>query len=352
MSSTVRPDFHKPVLLDEVIQSALFLEGDSGEVFFGFDGTFGRGGHSSALLKSYVRLRILAFDQDAEALSFAESHFSSAIETGRLTLKRSNFSELEFAADWLTEQMGEKFGSKKDVKSGFDFMLFDLGVSSPQLDQAERGFSFYHDGPLDMRMDDRRGLTAAQILNEWSDEELRLLFQKNGEIRFPQKVVAAIVRDRIERPFQRTSEFAGLVERVDGWAKKGFHPATQYFQALRMEVNAEIDSIADMLPKAMRLLAPGGRLAIITFHSLEDRLVKSFFRDVEDSNRLGENFGESLRRKPTVPTEAEIKNNSRARSAKLRIFRRYLVGEVKPPKNKYAHLAKNPGRERADDDTK
>lgn len=318
---------HIPVLLDEVLAQAKAVADDLARPLrFGLDGTFGRGGHTRALLAHHATLKMTAFDQDAEALRFAETEFATELGQGRLTLVHANFADLEKVE-----------GEARD--SGFDFMLFDLGVSSPQLDVGARGFSFYHEGPLDMRMDDRKALTAARILNEWSESELTRVFQDYGEIERPFKVVRAIVQDRARQPFTTTTQFAGLVERVDGWAKKGFHPATQYFMALRMEVNAELDSIAAMLPKAMRLLSPGGRLAIITFHSLEDRMVKNFIRDVEDEAELGADFGESVKRKPIVPTDAEVKRNSRARSAKLRVFRRYKAGEVKGPKNKYAHLA-------------
>jgi 16S rRNA (cytosine1402-N4)-methyltransferase len=318
-------------MLNEVLsQARLAMQELARPLRFALDGTFGRGGHSRALLDEHPTLRILAFDQDATAIQHAESRFGAEIHSGRVTMLRANFSEIERAQDWLNTQ---------NEKAGFDFLLFDLGVSSPQLDNAERGFSFYHDGPLDMRMDERRSLTAASVLNEWSESELNRLFQESGEIERPFKVVRAIVNDRARQPFVTTTQLAGLVERVDGWAKKGFHPATQYFMALRMEVNAELESLEQMLPKAMRILAPGGKLAIITFHSLEDRIVKNFLRSVEDEGSLGQHFGEAVKRKPIVPSEEEVKRNSRARSAKLRVFRRFSIGESKPPKNKYAHLA-------------
>lgn len=333
---------HTPVLLKEVLSQARLAEQDlSRPLRCALDGTFGRGGHTRALLAEHASLRMVAFDQDAEALRFGETQFQEEIHSGRLTLIHANFSELERAKDWLSSQSGSE---------GFDFLLFDLGVSSPQLDVGERGFSFYHEGPLDMRMDERKSLTAARVLNEWSETELTRVFQDYGEIERPFKVVRAIVHDRARQPFSTTTQFAGLVERVDGWAKKGFHPATQYFMALRMEVNAELDSIQSMLPKAMHLLAPGGRLAIITFHSLEDRMVKNFLREVEDENSFGADFGESVKRKPIVPTEEEVKRNSRARSAKLRVFRRYHLGEVKAPKNKYAHLARTRHAPRDDEE--
>ncbi len=220
-------------------------------------------------------------------------------------------------------------------------MMFDLGVSSPQLDVASRGFSFYHEGPLDMRMDDRLTLTAAKIVNEWDEQDLARVFIGHGEVEYPFKVIRAILADRVSTPFKTTKQLSGLIERVDGWVKKGFHPATQYFQALRLEVNRELDVVAKALPAALQLLVPGGRLAVITFHSLEDRIVKNFFRDAEDGTSvLGSSFGENVKRKAFKPSDREVASNTRSRSAKLRVFRRFEAGESKSPKNKYAHLAK------------
>lgn len=296
----------------------------------GFDGTFGRGGHTGELLKSHPSLSMIAFDQDQDAIRFGSEKFAAEIASGRLKLVRSNFENLDEAARQV----------RAISSDGFDFMLFDLGVSSPQLDVAGRGFSFYHDGPLDMRMDDRLSLTAAKIVNEWDEQDLARIFITYGEVEYPFKVIRAILHDRVTTPFTSTKQLSGLIERVDGWAKKGFHPATQYFMALRLEVNRELEAIEKALPKALELLAPGGRLAVITFHSLEDRIVKNFFRDVEDGTALGGSFGENVKRKAFKPSEKEIAENPRSRSAKLRVFRRFAKGESKGPKNKYAHLAK------------
>lgn len=323
---------HTPVLLHEVLEQAKATAADLGRPLrFGFDGTFGRGGHTSALLKDHSELMMVAFDQDAQAIEFGNQIFAKEIAENRLCLIRANFENLELAAEKLKAEEGDE--------PGFDFMLLDLGVSSPQLDIAERGFSFYHDGPLDMRMDDRIVLKAANIINEWSEQDLARIFIGHGEVERPFKVIRAILQDRVSKPFTSTKQLAQLIERVDGWVKKGFHPATQYFMALRLEVNRELDVVAKVMPAAVKRLSRGGRLAVITFHSLEDRIVKNFIRDVEDEAALGPDFGESVKRKPIVPRESEIKKNPRARSAKLRMFRRYKVGEVKGPKNKYAHLA-------------
>lgn len=318
---------HVPVLLAEVLKQAQDLaEEFKRPLQVAFDGTFGRGGHAKALLSAHPSLNMIAFDQDAEAIQFGETQFAAEVASGRLKLVRANFEKLHLAKEILS-QRGD---------SAFDFMLFDLGVSSPQLDVAARGFSFYHDGPLDMRMDDRLPLTAATIVNEWTEQDLARVFIEHGEIEFPFKVVRAIVQDRERTKFATTQQLAGLIERVDGWVKKGFHPATQYFMALRLEINREMDVVAAMLPKALELLSPGGRLAIITFHSLEDRIVKNFFRERESEAT----FGESVKRKAIQPSEAEVAGNPRSRSAKLRVFRRFQEGESKRSKNKYAHLAK------------
>jgi 16S rRNA (cytosine1402-N4)-methyltransferase len=313
---------HTPVLLREVLEQAKATAVDLGRPLrFGFDGTFGRGGHTGALLKDHAELVMIAFDQDAQAIEFGSQVFATAIASHRLHLVRANFENLP------------------NEVTCFDFMLLDLGVSSPQLDVAERGFSFYHDGPLDMRMDDRIELTAAKIVNEWPEQDLARIFIGHGEVERPFKVIRAILQDRVAKPFTSTKQLAQLIERVDGWAKKGFHPATQYFMALRLEINRELDVVTKVMPDAVKRLSPGGRLAVITFHSLEDRIVKNFIRAVEDEGAMGPDFGESVKRKPIVPSDIEIKQNPRSRSAKLRMFRRYKTGEQKGSKNKYAHLA-------------
>lgn len=315
------------------------------ELAWGFDGTFGRGGHTRELLNAHPSLHMMAFDQDEDAIRFGRENFAREIADGRLVLVRSNFENMSEAKTRLSAL----------APAGFDFMMFDLGVSSPQLDVAGRGFSFYHDGPLDMRMDDRLTLTAAKIVNEWEEQDLARVFIAQGEIEYPFKVVRAILNDRGSQPFTSTKQLAGLIERVDGWAKKGFHPATQYFMALRLEVNRELDVVAKAMPEALQLLRPNGRLAVITFHSLEDRIVKNLFRDVEAGTALGEAFGENVKRKAFKPSDKETKLNPRSRSAKLRVFRRFEAGESKAPKNKYAHLAKTrhgaPPEETEDDET-
>lgn len=318
-------------MLQEILDQAAGAVEDLGRPLRkGFDGTFGRGGHTRALLNAHPELCMTAFDQDQDAIRFGTENFADEIAAGRLKLVRSNFEALSS----LSDETGE----------GFDFMMLDLGVSSPQLDVAGRGFSFYHDGPLDMRMDDRLSLTAATIVNEWSEQDLARVFIGFGEVEHPFKVIRAILNDRVAKPFTTTQQLSGLIERVDGWVKKGFHPATQYFMALRLEVNRELEVVSKAVPAAARLLAPNGRLAIITFHSLEDRIVKNLFREFEEGIGLaapsGGPWGDNVRRKAYKPSDSETAKNPRSRSAKLRVFRRFASGEKKKQKNKYAHLAK------------
>jgi 16S rRNA (cytosine1402-N4)-methyltransferase len=197
----------------------------------------------------------------------------------------------------------------------FDVGLLDLGVSSPQLDQSQRGFSFMHDGPMDMRMNQAEEITAQKLLQECAEDELIELFTKYGEIYRPQRVVRAIIADRSKKDFSSTLDFANMVARIEGWRRKGYHPATQYFQALRIAVNGELRHLENALLPLLHGLKPKGRLAVLTFHSLEDRIVKNCFKSLPD-------FGRPLTKKVVKTSWQESKENSRARSAKLRVFER------------------------------
>ncbi len=286
---------HVPIMVNEILEMFSGLEK---EIPRYLDGTFGRGGHFSALRRSYSRLMSEAFDQDRDAIDYAQTHFQTEVQSGQLKLHHDNFSQIKC------------YNLEK-----FDMILLDLGVSSPQLDQGERGFSFYHDGPLDMRMNRKQEFCAANIINEWSEEELNDAFQKYGEIRRPYRVVRALVHDRKTKPFLRTKDVADLIARVDGWRIKGQHPATQYFMALRLIVNQELEVLKDSLRDLMQLLSPGGRLAVISFHSLEDRIVKNIFKESKD-------LGSLVNKKVIVPSREEGATNPRSRSAKLRVFQR------------------------------
>ncbi len=288
---------HIPVMLSPILEhlSPVLREKISPSYF---DGTFGRGGHLKAVFSHFPSVRAVAMDQDPEAVAYAHKEFSEDIQSGRLQIFHANFSEFTM----------EKFGQ-------FDAMMVDLGVSSPQLDQAQRGFSFYHEGPLDMRMNTDKGFTASQFLAEASEEELIWVFKTYGEIRNPFYVARTIVSDRKKKPFLTTRQLASLIEKIDGWRKKGFHPATQYFMALRLHVNDELRVVEESLVPLIYGLKSRGRLSVLTFHSLEDRIVKGVFKTHAD-------LGAPLFKKVIKPEWEEKKVNPRSRSAKLRIFER------------------------------
>ncbi len=290
-------DLHTPVLLAEILNHFSVFEEQSDKLPAPryLDGTFGRGGHYRCLKMMLPGMTAVALDQDTEAIDFAKIKFSPFVESGELKVIHRNFSKIS------------------DLNLGlFDMMLLDLGVSSPQLDEAHRGFSFYHNGPLDMRMDSTQEVKASDLVNTLSEKELNDLFFKFGEVRKPFRVVRAIVHDRKEKPYENTHELSSLIERVDGWHRKGYHPATNYFMALRLAVNDELGVVERAIPEMIEALNPGGRLAVITFHSLEDRIVKYAFKE--------STLGRPLFKKVIIPTDEECEKNPRARSAKLRVF--------------------------------
>lgn len=323
------PTQHYPVLLNEIITAAQELKKPVTRIF---DGTFGRGGHSVSLLKQFPQAQVFAFDRDKDAIDYAHQHYASLLDQGRLHIQQKDYRDFD------VNEMGL-----------FDFMLLDLGVSSPQLDQAERGFSFYQDGPLDMRMDKNQTLSAATIINEYPEEELLRVFKQLGEVQKPFRVVRAVINDRKTKPFLRTQEISSLIERVDGWRVKGHHPATKYFMALRLEVNKELEGVQEGVEKLISGLTDSGRLAVISFHSLEDRIVKHLMRD-----QVGVGF--CVNRRVIIATDEELKINTRSRSAKLRVFEK----GTPPAKNKYpkkwnedsdeSYEAENRAEDKADDE--
>jgi len=297
---------HVPVLLEEAIDALRVREGETY-----VDGTFGRGGHSAAILARLgVRGRLLAFDQDPAAIS------SGALEDPRLELIHARFSTMKeaLAARAIHEVAG---------------VLLDIGTSSPQLDDAARGFSFSRDGPLDMRMDTSRGPTAADFVNRAEESALREVISEYGEERFAKQVAAAIVAARRLEPFRTTRQLAEVVGRAVRTREPGQHPATRTFQALRIHVNRELEELEVTLPQAADLLKPGGRLAVVSFHSLEDRIVKNFIRDRSTADKLPRGVPVRARDLPTPQlravgkairaSDAEIRRNPRARSAVLRV---------------------------------
>ena len=302
---------HRPVLLDECIE-ALAIRPDG--VYL--DGTLGRAGHSREIVKRLTTGRLICVDRDQAALDAAEARLADWMD--KVTLVHSNFDRV---ADILDE-LGLR---------GADGMLFDLGVSSPQLDDASRGFSYMADAPLDMRMDRSEGLTAADVVNTWPQEELRRILQQYGEERYAPSIAAAIVRRRQERPIATTLE---LVEVIKGGMpakalKEKQHPAKRSFQAIRIAVNDELASVDRMLQGAVPRLNRGGRLAVITFHSLEDRIVKNALAQFARGCICPPDFPVCVcgrtpdvkltPKKPILPSEREIEENPRARSAKLRV---------------------------------
>jgi 16S rRNA (cytosine1402-N4)-methyltransferase len=280
------------------------------------DGTLGGAGHAAAILAASSPTGWLSgCDRDGVAVEAAGKKLAEKF-AGRFEIRRGNFSEL---AEWIPA-------------ASCDGVLLDLGVSSPQLDSAERGFSFQNDGPLDMRMDDRQRQTAADLVNEESAENLAKFFWEFGDERESRRFAKAIVYDRAQRKFTTTRQLAELIERLAPRHGKKSHPATKVFQALRIAVNDEIGSLKRGLAAAVNILKPGGRLAVITFHSLEDRVVKEFGREqTRDYTFSGEVDVPDLRqprvpemkwvsRKAILPGEIELKENPRSRSAQLRIL--------------------------------
>jgi 16S rRNA (cytosine1402-N4)-methyltransferase len=301
---------HIPVLLSEVLAA---LTPQAGERFI--DGTFGAGGHAAALLDAAPDVRVLGLDRDPSAIADGQALAGASGE--RLTLVESRFAGL----DRIAEQAGF---------APADGILLDIGVSSMQLDEPERGFSFQDDGPLDMRMSST-GLTAADVVNTMAQAELADILFHLGEERRSRAIARAIVARRREQAFSRTSELAMVVERVLGRGKVGGrHPATRTFQALRIYVNDELGELVEGLAAAERVLKAGGRLAVITFHSLEDGIVKRFLGDRAGKEKQGSRHlppgaptkrpasFRFVNRGPVTPTEEELAANPRARSAKLR----------------------------------
>jgi 16S rRNA (cytosine1402-N4)-methyltransferase len=280
------------------------------------DGTLGGAGHAASILATSSPTGWLSgCDRDGVAVEAAKKRLTGKF-AGRFEIRRGNFAEL---AVWIPA-------------ASSDGVLLDLGVSSPQLDSPKRGFSFQHDGPLDMRMDDRQLLKAADLVNDLSAEELAKIFWEFGGERESRRFAKAIVHDRAQRKFETTKQLAELIERLAPRHGKKSHPATKIFQALRIAVNDEIGSLKRGLAAAVKILKPGGRLAVITFHSLEDRVVKEFGREkTRDYTFSGEVDVPELRRprvpemkwmsrKAIQPGEVELKENPRSRSAQLRIL--------------------------------
>jgi 16S rRNA (cytosine1402-N4)-methyltransferase len=307
---------HTPVLLPQVLAA---LNVRASGVYL--DATYGRGGHAGAIVEKLVADgRLLCLDRDPVAVAEARARFAA---DSRVSVFLAPFSALAACADHIAP------GLK------FDGILFDLGVSSPQLDDPSRGFSFMQDGPLDMRMSKGVGPTAADIVNGASEAELIRIFREFGEERFAPRIARAIIADRASKPFERTLELAEMISRVARTRERHKHPATRVFQALRIHVNGELVELETALCAAFERLAPHGRLAVISFHSLEDRMVKQFMRRHASTDPVYAGL-------PFVPAHAapklrlvgkaiqadseETARNPRARSARLRVAERLQEG--------------------------
>jgi 16S rRNA (cytosine1402-N4)-methyltransferase len=289
-------DYHISVLLNETIEA---LQVKPGEKYI--DATLGGGGHTSEILK--LGGKVLGIDQDQDALDFVRGKLGA---DKNLVLAKGNFKDIASLA---------KDNGFKDLSG----ILFDLGVSSHHVDEADRGFSFNKDGPLDMRMDRDQKIKASDLIQTLTKGELYELFTKLGEERFSRSIIESIIRARQIKKIETTTELAEIISKAVPYRQKGINPATRVFQALRIAVNDELNSLAEALPEARDLLGANGRLAVITFHSLEDRIIKHRFKDWAE-----EGLGTVITKKPIIPSEEEIEINKRSRSSKLRVFERKL----------------------------
>lgn len=307
---------HKPVLLDEVL-AALAVRADGVYI----DATFGRGGHAGAILERLgPEGRLLGLDKDPQALAEAGRRFGA---DERFAIERGSFAQLG------------RHVQQRGWEGKVNGILLDLGVSSPQLDDASRGFSFRNDGDLDMRMDPEQGRSAAQWLASASEREIADVLYQYGEERHSRRIARAIVGARAEAPITRTARLAEIIRAAHPGREPGRDPATRSFQGIRIFINAELDDLRECLPQALAALAPGGRLAVISFHSLEDRIVKRFMRDEAKGDRFPPGLpvpqsalnprlrvvGKAIR-----AGEREVAQNPRARSAVLRVAERLAGG--------------------------
>ena len=302
---------HKPVLLDECLD-ALAIKPDG----IYLDGTLGRAGHSLEIVKRLTAGRLIGVDRDETAIAAAEERLAEYAD--RVTLVHSNFDRV----GEILEELGI---------AGVDGMLFDLGVSSPQLDDAERGFSYMHDAPLDMRMDRTASLSAHEVVNQWPYEELRRILFEYGEERYAPVIAKHIVQKREESPIETTLQLTDIIKGAmpPPALREKQHPAKRSFQAIRIAVNGELDALPPMLEAAADKLNAGGRLAVISFHSLEDRIIKKTMQALATGCTCPPNFPvcvcgkkpkmKLVSRKPIVSGRAELAYNPRARSAKLRV---------------------------------
>ena len=304
---------HYSVMLNEAIDG---LDIKSNGIYV--DCTLGYGGHSSEILKRLTTGHLYCFDQDEEAIKYSKERLEKI--NNKFTIIYSNFADLK-----------KKLKEQKITK--VDGILFDLGLSSPQIDDASRGFSFMQDAPLDMRMDLNNKLDAKKVVNTYSIEELTNIFYLYGEEKMSKIIAKKIVATRLDKEIETTSELVKVIASAVGakYFNKN-HPERQIFQAIRIEVNSELTVLSKVLPDAIDLLNKGGRMCVITFHSLEDRIVKQIFKKESEIDELVKGLPEIpkeympklklVNKKPILPSELELKDNSRSKSAKLRIVER------------------------------
>ncbi|WP_235805889.1 16S rRNA (cytosine(1402)-N(4))-methyltransferase RsmH, partial [Levilactobacillus koreensis] len=283
------------------------------------DCTLGGGGHSERILGQLTTGHLYAFDQDQTAITYNQQHLKQYVDEGKLTFIKSNFRDIKNELN----QRGI---------TAVDGILYDLGVSSPQFDEADRGFSYQHDAPLDMRMDQSQKLTAWIVVNEWEFNDLMRIFHRYGEEKFAKPIARAIERHRATAPIDTTGQLVEIIkEGIPAAARRhGGHPAKKVFQAIRIAVNDELGALEDSLEQAVSLLDLNGRISVITFQSLEDRLVKTMFREHSSLPELPHGIPvipdnlqpdyQLVNRKPISPSPAELEANHRAHSAKLRIL--------------------------------
>lgn len=308
---------HASVMLDEVLAGLNISENKTY-----LDCTFGRGGYSRAIMAYAKGVKVIGVDRDKTAQQEAES------------LKRSHPNTFDFHA-MTFDLMDQVLAASAEIKflpeAKVDGIVFDLGVSSPQLDVPERGFSFRFEGPLDMRMG-TEGITAADVVNTFNEDDLATIIYRYGEEKKSRVVAKAIVMDRQKNPFETTTQLAGLLRRIIPKSKDGIDPATRTFQALRIFVNDELGQLERALEKSIQFLKPGGRLVVVSFHSLEDRIVKTFLNDHAKKVSVNKYKPQKdpaedmplvlVHKKAVVPSDQEIRMNPRSRSAKLRVAER------------------------------
>ena len=305
---------HITVLLHETVD-ALSIKPDGIYV----DCTLGGAGHSQYLLSQLTTGHLYCFDQDMQAINHAKVRLAKEVEEGKVTFIHANFRQLK-------KELG-KLGVSK-----VDGILYDLGVSSPQLDQIERGFSYHQNAKLDMRMDQSAPLTAEEIVNEWSYDELVRIFYRYGEEKFSKQIARNIERIRAQHRIETTGELVDIIrDSIPAAARrKGGHPAKRIFQAIRIAVNDELAAIEDSLEQAFEVVSVGGRISVISFHSLEDRIVKTMFKQQSTVEKAPKNLPilpteeekapfQLVNKKPILPSLEEITENSRSQSAKLRV---------------------------------